>query len=271
MSPTSLLLVVTVTLGVSCLALLAVVLHTLIRLDRDLEQVRHGQMQRMNRLATAAAAQRKDILGMQQEMLAQVEALIDLYSLIAPRASMPSMQGWASAPTTLRALLHTVLEHRPDTVVECGSGSSSVWLGYALQKLGRGRCVSLEHDERYVDASRRLVRLHGLEDVVEVRHAPLTPVNVGGREFSWYDPTVLADLRDVGVVFVDGPPGHVGELARMPALPVLAPHCAEDAVFILDDTSRPDESEIGKTWIREFGGRAVAGGTAGTGWQVVTL
>lgn len=271
MSSPSILLAVTVVTGLACLALLVLLTRKVMRLDRELGRLQHGQMQRMNRLAASASTQREEILGVQQEMLAQVEALIDLYSLITPRASMPSMQGWASAPTTLRALLHTVLEQQPRIVVECGSGSSSIWLGYVLQKLGRGRCVSLEHDEVYAAASRRLVRLHGLEDVVEIRHAPLVPVTVGDREYAWYDPAALADLSEVGVVFVDGPPGHVGELARLPALPVLAPYCTPDAVFILDDTSRPDESEIGKTWIREYGGRTVAGGTSGTGWQVVTI
>lgn len=201
----------------------------------------------------------------------QVEALMDLYALVSPRASMPSTQGWAAAPTTMQALVRTVLERSPSTVVECGSGSSSVWLGYALQRSGQGRCVSLEHDAAYAEATRALLRSHGLEDVVEVRLAPLTTVRVGDESYLWYDPAALADLHDVGVVFVDGPPGGVGPLARFPALPLLEDHCADDAVFLLDDTSRPEESMVHDRWTAEHGAQHVGESTSGTGWRCVAL
>ncbi|SDQ71707.1 Predicted O-methyltransferase YrrM [Thermostaphylospora chromogena] len=178
----------------------------------------------------------------------QVEAMIDLRALLEPRAPLPRLRNWAASPDVLRLLIEHIATTRPKLIVECGSGSSSVWLGYAVEKYGAGRVVALEHDERFVRTSRDLVAAHGLESVVEVRHAPL----VEWRSFPWYDTAALADLTDIELVFVDGPPQSVGPLARYPAVPLLLPHCAPSVLFVLDDAKREDEREIADRWVREF-------------------
>ncbi|KIH96894.1 methyltransferase [Streptomonospora alba] len=173
---------------------------------------------------------------------------------------MPSLRGWAASPDVMRVLVRAVDTHRPELVVECGSGASSVWLGYALRRVGRGRLVALEHSEHYAEQSRRLVRDHGLEDLVEIRYAPLTdwsPDSGPGEDAvedsrPWYDTTAVEDLHDIGLVFVDGPPEGTASQARYPALPVLMPRCAPDAVFVLDDAGRPDERAISDRWLQVF-------------------
>ncbi|MFD0775935.1 class I SAM-dependent methyltransferase, partial [Streptomonospora algeriensis] len=189
----------------------------------------------------------------------QQAAWIELREHLRPEAPfMPPLRGWAASPDVLRILVRAVERHRPELVVECGSGASSVWLGYALRRAGAGRLVALEHEERYAELSRHLVRDHGLEDVVEIRYAPLTdwtaPAEEDGapRSRPWYDTAAVEDLHDIGLVFVDGPPEATARLARYPAVPVLIPRCAPDAVIVLDDVSRPGEREIAKRWITEF-------------------
>ncbi|MFE3457600.1 class I SAM-dependent methyltransferase [Nocardiopsis aegyptia] len=173
---------------------------------------------------------------------------------------MPPLRGWAASPDVLRVLVHHIDHLRPDLVVEFGSGASSVWIGYALRRAGGGRLVAVEHDARYAELSRTLVASHGLDDIVEVRTAPLTgiepaTVTVGDEEVvtadRWYDADVLADLDGIGLVFVDGPPKATGRHARYPALPALMPHCTEDVVFVLDDADRPDERAVGDRWLAE--------------------
>lgn len=178
----------------------------------------------------------------------QVEAMIDLRALLRPRAPLPRLRGWAASPDVLRLLIERIAVTRPKLIVECGSGASSVWLGYAVERYGEGRVVALEHDERHLRATRDLVTAHGLDAIVEVRHAPLTP----WRSFPWYDTAALTDLNDIGLVFVDGPPGNTGHLARYPAVPLLLPRCSPSAVIVLDDTKRPEEQEIVERWLREF-------------------
>ncbi|GLW09942.1 hypothetical protein Misp01_50710 [Microtetraspora sp. NBRC 13810] len=178
----------------------------------------------------------------------QVEALVDLRALLSPRAPMPRLRGWAASPDVLRLLVERVAIDRPKLIVECGSGASTVWLGYAVERFGGGRVVALEHDERYARASRDLITAHGLESVVEVRHAPLTD----WRSFPWYDQAALDDLSDIGLLFIDGPPMNTGHQARYPAVPLLLPRCAADALIVLDDARRAEEREVADRWLREF-------------------
>jgi predicted O-methyltransferase YrrM len=183
----------------------------------------------------------------------EIEALVDLRALIPARTTMPSTQGWAASPLTVSALVREVLDTRPALVVEAGSGGSSVWVGYCLERNGGGRCVSLDHDADYAARTRADIERHGLTDYVEVVHCPLVDVEVAGERFRWYDLSKVEDLTDIDLVFVDGPPGTTGPLARYPALPVLRGRCAPGARFILDDAARPDEKAIVQRWTRQHG------------------
>ena len=208
----------------------------------------------------------------EQSNFAQVEALLELRDLLPPRAPMPAMRGWAAAPTTLVQLIQAVLDRRPELVLECGSGVSSIWVGYALEKLGSGRCVALEHEPRYAQATREALERHGLSSIVEVRDAPLRPVDVSGETFDWYDQQALEGLRDAGVVFVDGPPGATGPLARFPAAPLLRPLLSgSGALFVLDDADRPEERDLQERWCAEYAASVLGQSKAEKGWSVLAL
>jgi predicted O-methyltransferase YrrM len=257
--------------GLALLLLAIVTLREVRKAEVERSRRSKEQDERSDRLAASAQVHRDEIFNAQRDTLAQVEALIDLYSLVSPRNSMPSTQGWASSATTLQAVIRLILETSPDVVVECGSGSSTVWLGYALQRNGHGRCVSLEHLPEFAEATRTLVRLHGLEDVVEVRLAPLKELSIDAEPHLWYDPAAIADLEDIGVVFVDGPPGYIAPLARFPAMPVLIARCTPDATFLLDDTKRPEELRTVEEWLARLPCRQRGQSTSGTGWKAVQL
>ncbi len=51
---------------------------------------------------------------------------------------------------------------------------------------------------------------------------------------------------------VDGPPQHVHQLARYPALPMLYERLSTDAVVFLDDAARKNEQAIIRRWKQEF-------------------
>ncbi|HZE30768.1 MAG TPA: class I SAM-dependent methyltransferase [Actinoallomurus sp.] len=182
----------------------------------------------------------------------QLEAYVDIRNLIHPRAPMPSLRGWAASPDVVRFLAEIVRQRHPKLIVECGSGSSGIWLGYFAEQIKPCRVVCLEHDERYWRMSRDLVRAHDLDDVVEVRLAPLADWKHGERSYSWYDVEALEDLTDIGLLFVDGPPGTIGPQARFPAVPVLFPRCDDDAVIVLDDAERGEELVVSDGWLDEY-------------------
>lgn len=184
----------------------------------------------------------------------QLAALLDLHELVPLRAPLPPTRSWAASPDVLTRLIAEVEDRRPSLVVECGSGVSSIVLGYAVQKLGAGRVVALEHDPDFAEETRANLRAHGLGDVVEVRDAPLRPwpSAEADEQFQWYDPAALEGLGDIGLVFVDGPPGRLGPHARYPAVPALLPISADDVLFVLDDTIRADEQEVSALWSEQF-------------------
>lgn len=182
---------------------------------------------------------------------AEFEALLELRMLFEPQAPLPPTRGWAASPDILHTLVELVLDRRPALIVECGSGASSVWIGYALRRLGQGRLVSLEHDADYRARTIGYIESHGLTDFVDVRHAELEPWIHMGEEWPWYSLAAVDDLDQVGMVFVDGPPGETRNHARYPALPILLPRCATDAVFVVDDAARDEESEMIDRWLAE--------------------
>src|SRR5690625_885670 len=113
-----------------------------------------------------------------QELIAQVKTA---------RAPMPSPGGWAMDASSLLAFLYVVHQEQPGLVVECGSGSSTVWIAYVLEELGKGRILSLEHDPAYADETRAQLRLHNLESWASVIDAPLVPQGHLPGAPVWYD------------------------------------------------------------------------------------
>ncbi len=184
----------------------------------------------------------------------QTEALIQLYDRIQPRAAMPSAGGWALDPTGVLTLLEVIRQRRPNLVLELGSGTSTLWLGYALQQLGAGRVVAIDHEEHYAALTRANVVAHGLTDHVEVRVAPLTDPGLPEHETPWYDHAVMADLTDIDLLLIDGPPKATGPMARYPAVPKLVGQLAPTAVVALDDVTREDEREVWHRWRDEVEG-----------------
>jgi predicted O-methyltransferase YrrM len=170
--------------------------------------------------------------------------------------TMPELGDWAISPSTLVWMLDRLSDSSVRTILELGSGSSTIWFATALAKRGgEGRVVALESSADYADSTRTELAKHGLQ--AQVLHAPLVDTAVPGRENQpWFDISVLPDLPPVDVLFVDGPVGATAREARYPAYPLLADRLALGATVFLDDTGRPAEAAIAKAWKQEsFGGR----------------
>jgi hypothetical protein len=183
----------------------------------------------------------------------EIEALVQLFQGFTPRAPMPSSGDFALNPTDLLELIHLIRTRKPRLVVELGSGTSSVWIAYALEQSG-GRLVSLDHDTEYAKKTRSLLSAHQLTGVAEVREAPLKPLTLDGKTFQWYDVSELADLRGINMLLVDGPPEATGPDARYPALHVLESKLAGSATIIFDDANRQDEQAALRKWTETFPG-----------------
>jgi hypothetical protein len=206
--------------------------------------------EKLNALAYRALAR------IQHETLQEAEALLQLYRLFNLEAPMPLLggaaKGWAMEPVTMLAVVDEVLARKPALVVECGSGTSTVWIAHALSRIGAGSLVSLEHLEHYARLGDAALDAHDLRQFAEIRRAPLEACRVGDETFNWYEASTLADLRDVTMLIVDGPPSSTGPLARYPALPLMWDRLAPGALVLIDDVGRDDEQRVVERWQQEY-------------------
>jgi predicted O-methyltransferase YrrM len=204
----------------------------------------------------ALEQQRGDLRDMRLTLIDKVddqvvllEDYIQLMRLVPMSLPMPRPGTWAASEDLLLWLAGYVLEHRPRTVVDLGSGQSSVWMAAAMRTAGYdGQVIGVDHDEAYAQATRELARRQGVEDWLTVVHAPLREQVIEGRSVRWYDLDALAGIEGIDLLCIDGPPGQGTSHARWPALPALHARLSAEATVVLDDMIRRDEQEILEEW-----------------------
>lgn len=204
------------------------------------------------------------------EGVRQTEALLQLIPRVdTVERQFPATGWWALTADTVLYLSDYLLRERPKRILEIGSGASTIWLGTFAQRIG-AEYVSIEHDESFAAHTRTMIAEHGLEGTVDLRHAPLAPLEIDGEEFSWYDRDAFEDIGDqFDLLVVDGPPESTGEMARYPAMPVLAERLADDAAVVLDDIHREAETESLRRWAESYPGfEIVQAGLSRTGIMV---
>lgn len=208
------------------------------------EETRREVRREIDRLASG---RKKDLL----QTYRQIEALLGLYHELSPVTALPPTSGWAASPDLLAHLYRTIRERRPRLILECGSGVSTLIMAYALSKNGSGRLVTLEHLDEYRQQTAGWLASHSLSDIVDLRLVHLVPVKIEDREWLWYDPVSIPD-ETFDLVFIDGPPEATGEEARFPAMPLLHDRLSPQAVIVLDDAARKEESAIVERWIEMY-------------------
>lgn len=203
-----------------------------------------------SRLSDKASAEiQTQVRASENATIRQVQALLNLFHLVQPTADVPGMGGWAASPDLMLMLVAELTRSKPTTVVECGSGVSTLFMALAARRFGLStRIVALEHEEEHAATTRKLLEEHGVAEFAEVRVAPLQPASTDLHDTPWYAESALEDLDDIGLLFVDGPPQTTGDQARYPAVPLLRERLGTPSVVILDDLIRPDEQEVARRW-----------------------
>lgn len=161
--------------------------------------------------------------------------------------------GFAIDPHLGKVLAQIIYRHNPDYVVECGSGTSTVFVAKLLKNLGpQGYITALEHLEAYAGETEQLIQDHSCTSQAEVRIAPLTECKPGEKDQVWYDvsPNDFQD-RKIDLLLVDGPPSTVCPVARYPAVPRLRSQLSDDCIIVMDDGDRPDDERTARRWAKE--------------------
>lgn len=191
-----------------------------------------------------------------QEQLAfaqrQTQALIALHHALPLRRPLPPLSGWATTPEFAVMVMDVIDRNDCSSIVELGSGASTLIVGYVLEKRGAGHVVSLDHDPVFMETTRREITANGLEQYCTVHHAPLVRQLCGGETVVWYDVQHIEFPKAIDLLIVDGPPVKTQRHARYPALPLLSRYFADRVTIVLDDAARTSETEILERWRKEF-------------------
>ena len=175
-----------------------------------------------------------------------------LRPLLDGRPYLPWTEG-ALRPAALVAVLNEIAFAERQTVVELGSGVSSIVIGRLLDQRG-GKLTAVEHDPAWAALVRSQVEREELGDVVEVIVSPLEPHEPSWSGAPWYSPESVARLPgDIGLLLIDGPPGYGEGMShsRYPAMAALADRVGAWGLVILDDADRKPEREIIARWTTE--------------------
>jgi hypothetical protein len=166
---------------------------------------------------------------------------------------------WSMRPAAVASVVNEIVLRSRRTVVELGSGASTLLLAGAVRQNG-GRLVSVEHDEAFGSALNDMLADYGLSDHASVVHVPLAAAPVPAEPSSdtyrdpasWYDCTRLEEVLPVGIdlLVVDGPPAgeHDDVLMREPAVRALRHKFGPAFSIYLDDVDRAPERETLRLW-----------------------
>ena len=179
----------------------------------------------------------------------RTQDLVNLFSMVPIRSGIPPLGLWTASADLLIELVDRLVAERPAVAIEGGSGVSTVVMALAVREHGLPtKVVALEHNPEWAEHTRRMLERHGVADYAEVRVAPLAPTPLEGHETPWYDQAAIADLSDIGLVLVDGPPEGTGPRARYPMVPLLKDKLAERCTILVDDTARPGDADVVERW-----------------------
>lgn len=215
-----------------------------------------GQVERLSswEMTAGFSQQANYIRGASGQLVANNHAACLIASRF-PDLSMP-VSSFSMEPVNLLSLLNVLDTYAPETVVELGSGFSTLVVAAWMRAQGKGKVVSFEHDPDWVRITHFYLQKYELGPFGKVCFADLGKHTYLGHELNWYTiaEEALAGITTVDLLVVDGPPaGRPGEqLSRLPAMMYFHNRLAKNAVIFLDDGNRAGETEIVKIWCEQY-------------------
>lgn len=186
-------------------------------------------------------------------LYSQIEAYLRLQTILSSEAmaAMGPLRGWAVSPDALLIMVNHVLSKKPKTVVEFGSGSSTIAIGSLVNDYG-GKVISFDHDQNYSNETKTALRKVNLDKCVDVRYRPLGNTKIGKKSHIWYSLKDSDIPKSIHMVFVDGPPESTQKLARLPAMNAIYPQLISGASVFVDDFDREDDSLMVDEWLGRY-------------------
>jgi predicted O-methyltransferase YrrM len=220
----------------------SILLITLLLLALSIYQIRI--LKRINTKLMKLVAPDRDVRRIAKEIeiaarenYRQSEFYSQLLRLLNLDAPIPSTRSWAASPDVLLTLLHHAKQSNPKTILDLGSGMSTLVLAKSAPA---ARVFSIDNSAEYAGKTKEMLSLHKVTNA-EVRVAPLKAHASG---VDWYDVSKLADVSDIDLLFIDGPPGSKNDRARHPALTECLSKLSPHAIIVIDDAGRDGEKDL---------------------------
>jgi predicted O-methyltransferase YrrM len=177
----------------------------------------------------------------------QSEYFAQLISLMDFKAAIPGLRSWAASADVLLTLANISQKIKPKVIVDLGSGVSTLVLAKATPS---AKVFSIDHLPEFASKTRSLLDDHQIANV-DLRVAPLSSHPSGGQ---WYEISAFADIDQIDLLFIDGPPGSRDDKARHPVLAQCLSKLSPGAVIVIDDAGRNGERELAEMFLKALPG-----------------
>ena len=159
---------------------------------------------------------------------------------------------YSISPDAASYLARQIIIRKPDVIVECGSGDSTIIMAKLMALLDYGgKVYSLEHDKKWAEQTTEMVTSIGLGAHSEVIHAPLKNYKFDNQYWDWYSGFKdKLPKKNIDLLFIDGPSpqNHDNRAPRYPAVPYFIDQLNTESIIILDDAIRDAELEYIQIW-----------------------
>jgi hypothetical protein len=190
-------------------------------------------------------------------LLLQQDILASQYLQPLSNSYLPWSQS-AIHPSGLVAILNEITMNNRSTIVECGGGISTFYIGRLLKNRG-GHLYTIESDKEWCNILIKQIEKEKFSDYVSVIHAPLADTILGiSNQNQWYETNQIKEKlfnKKIELLIIDGPPAYRKEIqySRYPAVPFFKDYLAKDYAIILDDINRDGEQLIVSKWEKILG------------------
>lgn len=174
--------------------------------------------------------------------------------------ALPHLGSWKADTYLLGRVVDMIEEKRPATVVELGSGATSLVIAKALSLHGGGKLYSFDQHRPFISDMNRWLADYDL--VADFTYAPLAHRDDRWPGL-WYSLPQVPEKIDL--LLIDGPPWAVHPSVRGMA-ELLFDRISPGGIVMLDDAARPGERYVGRRWRRAWPGidfRYEGGGSKG--------
>lgn len=158
--------------------------------------------------------------------------------------------GYTLSFQEIQHIANDIVIHRPTTILEIGSGLSTIILSNIISELGyKPKFISIDQDaswQKHLEGQCKNVNFYDFEIGFNSEFAMQ-----GGK---WFEIPEDSCLRkgNYDLVIIDGPKGFESKYARFGIVNFLKERINESSIVFLDDTDRDDEKFILKSLREKF-------------------